>query len=282
MKTILVAADYSESAIHAAEYAARLSVHVKADYVILYHAYQLLPGLNNNSMATSTSKAKTKECNEDFLKQLRQDLTGLIAPGTLILTRAESVELGKGVSDLAAICEEGGVLVIGSSSYLTRNPPIVWKESGTSKLMQAAPLPLLIVPRSAEFQPIKKVLLSCDFEDINDTLPFIRLRRLVETLSAQLSVVHVNRLLGKKERIRESMTFNGMFEDLDPSIAYIEGRDISRSILKHATEIGAQLIVVLAKDHTSIAQLLHRSVAKELALQSNIPVLVIRMKSPGK
>lgn len=282
MKTILVAANFSESAIHAATYAARLSAQVKADYLILYHAYQLLPGLDSSAMGAPASKAKTKEYNEDFLKQLRQDLIGLVAPDTLILTRTEATELGRGITDLAAVCEEGGVLIIGSSSYPTKSPPIAWKESGTGKLLQAAPLPLLIVPRSAEFQPIKKIMLACDFENITDTLPFVRLRQLVETLAAQLSVVHVNRPFGKKERTRESTTFSDVFEDLDPSIAYIKSSDISRGILNHAAEIGAQLIVVVAKDQTSITRLLHGSITKQLALQSDIPVLIIRRKSPKR
>ncbi|MBK1439922.1 universal stress protein [Parapedobacter sp. ISTM3] len=278
MKTLLIAADFSESAMHAAEYAAQFSRQIKADHLILYHAYQLLPGLDNSPMEAPMPKARAREYNEDFLRQLREKLTALVRPETLILTRTEASELGKGVSDIASICDGSGLLVIGSSRARIKNPPVAWKESETSKLIKTSSLPVLIVPKSALYRPISKIVLACDFEDVTDTLPFARLRLLIKELEAKLSVVHVNRPLQKQERIRESIIVNDLFEDLDPSTTYLKDRDVSTGILNHAAGIGAQLIVAVAKNHAPIKQLLHKSIVKELALKSDIPLLVIRRR----
>jgi len=151
--------------------------------------------------------------------------------------------------------------------------------SSTKKLLKTCNLPTLIVPPQAKFKPIRKIVMGCDLKDVADTIPIAKFTHLINNFRAQLTVVNVSNsdkeLLTTDEE-REQDTFYDLFEELDPTIQYIGGRHVSKSILDYANQFDAQLIVVVAKKHSFIERITRASVSGELAATSEIPILIIR------
>jgi len=275
METILIATDFSQPATNAAQYAAQLAAQLKASYLVLYHAYKLSPVSRETPESIILSHEKMQDCTEELLSELRDTLLPLAHKDTLILTKADSLPLEIGINSLAETCE-AKLLVIGSERDILKK---LLMGSSTKKLLKTCNLPTLIVPPQAKFKPIRKIVMGCDLKDVADTIPIAKFTHLINNFRAQLTVVNVSNsdkeLLTTDEE-REQDTFYDLFEELDPTIQYIGGRHVSKSILDYANQFDAQLIVVVAKKHSFIERITRASVSGELAATSEIPILIIR------
>lgn len=274
MKAILVATDFSPSANNAARYAAHLAVQLQVEHLILYHAYQMMPISTEVPVNLVLSMEQLQENSEESLQRLKRSLLYVTGSHTLILTKAECAEPVEGSSNLAKVCE-AGLIVIGSSSKGLGDRLLMG--STTRKLLKKCLLPLLVVPNEATFRPIRKMVLGCDLSQVADTIPIVKLIQLVKGFHAQLQVVNVTASeqedLGKR---KEEHAFYDLFEELDPSIQYIGGSDVSKGILAYANQHDADMIIIIAKKHTFLEQLIRISVSNKLASKSDMPLLIIR------
>lgn len=275
METILAATDFSQPATNAAQYAAQLCKQLKACYLVLYHAYKLLPISRENPESMMLSQEKMQECMEVFLSELRESLLPLAPENTLILTKADSRPLETGLANLVETCE-AKLVVIGSERDVLKKLLV---GSSTKKLMKTTHSPILVVPPQAKFKAIRKIVMGCDLKNVADTVPIAKLIQLIKSFQAQLMVVNV----GKNAKVPlddreayEQHTFYDLFEELDPSIQYIEGNDVSKGLLDYADQFDAQMIVVVAKQHSLLERITSSSVSKELAASAELPVLIIR------
>lgn len=274
MKAILVATDFSPSASNAAHYAAHLAVQLQVEHLILYHAYQMMPVSTEVPVNLVRSMEQLQENSEESLQRLKQNLLNVTGSDMLILIKAEFAELVEGSSNLAKVCE-AGLIVIGSSGKGFGDRLLMG--SATRKLLKKCPFPLLVVPGEATFRPIRKMLLGCDLSQVADTIPIVKLIQLVKGFHAQLQVVNVT--AGEQEdsgKAKEEHAFYDLFEDLDPSVQYIEGSDVSKGILAYAVQHEVDMIMVVAKKHTFLERLTKTSVSNKLASKSDIPLLIIR------
>lgn len=275
METILAATDFSQPATNAAQYAAQLCKQLKARYLVLYHAYKLLPISRENPESMMLSQEKMQECMEVFLSELRESLLPLAPENTLILTKADSRPLETGLANLVETCE-AKLVVIGSERDVLKKLLV---GSSTKKLMKTTHSPILVVPPQAKFKAIRKIVMGCDLKNVADTVPITKLIQLIKSFQAQLMVVNV----GKNAKVPlddreayEQHTFYDLFEELDPSIQYIEGNDVSKGLLDYADQFDAQMIVVVAKQHSLLERITSSSVSKELAASAELPVLIVR------
>lgn len=275
METILAATDFSQPATNAAQYAAQLCKQLKARYLVLYHAYKLLPISRENPESMMLSQEKMQECMEVFLSELRESLLPLAPENTLILTKADSRPLETGLANLVETCE-AKLIIIGSERDVLKKLLV---GSSTKKLMKTTHSPILVVPPQAKFKAIRKIVMGCDLKNVADTVPIAKLIQLIKSFQAQLMVVNV----GKNAKVPlddreayEQHTFYDLFEELDPSIQYIEGNDVSKGLLDYADQFDAQMIVVVAKQHSLLERITGTSVSKELAASAELPVLIVR------
>lgn len=274
MKTILVATDFSQSANNAARYAAELCALLKVKHLILFHAYQMPSIPAEVPVNCALSLEQVRKNREESLQELKQDLLTTAGSDTLILTKAECTWLEEGVDDLADICE-AGLIVIGSSSKGIGERLL--EGSGTRKLLKNCHFPILVVPSEARFSPIRKIVLGCDLRHVADTIPITKLIQLVKSFKAQLLVVNVSDSKEENtEKTHEEDTFYDFFEELNPSIQYIDGSNVSKGILAYADQYSADMVMVVAQQHSFLERMTKASVSSNLASKSNIPLLIIR------
>ncbi|MBF9237756.1 universal stress protein [Hymenobacter sp. BT683] len=139
--------------------------------------------------------------------------------------------------------------------------------------------PLLIVPEHWDSPELpSRVVVAADGHDFRLTEPSQALAELLTALRPHATVVHVAAGEGPShadvglEAVRQtglfgSPTGNDLYEVRDESPA--------DGIMLAAKEVGAQLLVVMARPHTFLGGLFHRSVTAKLMHRSPIPVLVL-------
>lgn len=273
MEAILIATDFSQPATNAAHYAARLSAQLKANYLVLYHAYKL--PVSRGTEESVLLVEKMQESKEELLSELRDALLPMVNKETLILTKADSLPLEIGVNSLANSCE-AKLLIIGSERNIFKK---LLMGRSTKKLLKSCNLPMLIVPPQVKFEPIRKIVMACDLKDVAATIPIARFINLINSFQTVLTVVNISnpdRTLPTTDEEYEQDVFYDLFAELDPTIHYIDGNDVSKGVLDYADQMDTQLIAVVAKKHSFIERMTKTSVSEELVATSEIPVLVIR------
>ncbi|HTN05487.1 universal stress protein [Agriterribacter sp.] len=135
---------------------------------------------------------------------------------------------------------------------------------------------LITVPPSAKFSQLKKICLACDFDEVVDTTPIDEIKRLVNDFYAELYVINS----GKKELYESDIVFEpGLLQEmlisLNPQYHFITGENTDESIINFVENNKIDLLVALPERHGLLKKLIHKSVSKQLFLNSHIPVMVM-------
>ena len=146
-------------------------------------------------------------------------------------------------------------------------------------VLHDARYPLLLVPEEWKDTALPtRLVVAADDDPFWLTMPSRAVATLLTALNPTTTVVHVANAPGPSladvglEAVRRS----GMFGTITNNSLY-EVREEAPvdGILHAANELQAQLIVVLARPHTFVGGLFHRSVTAQLLRRSRVPVLVL-------
>ncbi|GAB2955255.1 hypothetical protein GCM10027048_21210 [Hymenobacter coalescens] len=146
-------------------------------------------------------------------------------------------------------------------------------------VLQEARYPLLLVPASWPEQELpRRVLVASDEHGFWLTAPALALADLLRALQATTTVVHVAPADGpsRADVGLAAVQRTGLFGPLTANSLYeVRGEAPVEGILHAAAELRSQLIVVVARQHSLLGGLLHRSVTGQLLHRSPVPVLVL-------
>ncbi|WP_457063921.1 universal stress protein [Hymenobacter sp. UYAg731] len=146
-------------------------------------------------------------------------------------------------------------------------------------VLQGAHYPLLLVPEESNATDLpRRIVVAADDQPFWLTAPSLALADLFEALQPTTTVVHVAAAHGpSKAGIGlDAVRRTGLFGPLDNNSLYeVREESPADGILHAAAEVDAQLIVVLARPHTLLGGLFHRSVTAQLLHRSPVPVLVL-------
>ena len=274
MQTILVLTDFSDAAFHAASYAGGLTLQFHSKTLILYHAYDvLLPVPGSADVAQETSDVLHDESIEK-LEALHQQLDKFINPLTSVHCIAEPADLSKSINEITKD-SNADMIVMG----ITGNAELAQILVGghTISVAEVSNVPLLIVPQEAAIAPVERVVLSCDMQDVSETVPIEPLKKILSELHTPLMVVNVKQDdTINAETTEQKTALETLLSDNNASFHTVENEDTIEGIMDFSLANRASLIIVLPKDHGFFNGLFHSSVTKKLAWHSSIPLLVLR------
>ena len=158
--------------------------------------------------------------------------------------------------------------------------PVEVMVSTAKTLLSTVPYPLLLVPAlKRETFPPRRLLLAVDGQ------PFVLhqyqdvIRQLLGVSGGTLHVVRVadNIHTGMAPAsILETVAANNLADELAPDqLSEVYSLSIVEGVLAEATRHGADLLVVVARRHSLLGRLFHRSVTAQLIEQCAIPLLVL-------
>jgi len=157
--------------------------------------------------------------------------------------------------------------------------------TAAGQMLRAMELPLLLVPLGTTAPaPPRQVLLAADSEAF--ALPGLAegARQLLQHLGAELTVAHVSEreddraCTGALEAVRRSGLVAGISRI---NLLGAQHQHPADGVLAASSQATADLVVVLARSHSYLGELFHRSVTAAVASRSTVPVLIVPAAEPA-
>ncbi len=282
MKTYIVPIDFSETSVHAAEFAAMLSNQTDVSDIFLLHSYHIsiyesvlptpdmiIPSEEETEEQLLERTKKLEHIRTHMHKDVRDGVTIHIRISRSPLVRAIIESVGK---------ENGDLVILGSNGRGSNN--ISHVGSNVINISKLTPVPVIVVPPACCYEPIKKVVMACDFNKVKDTVPLEPLKRLLQRHDVELQVVNIDKEAKHKnadqQQLAEESVLHGMLKEYHPHYFFNTEPDIINGILNFATGHHAQMVIALPHKYSFFQSLLHNSVSQQLTVHSRVPVLLLK------
>ena len=259
MTTVIVPVDFSETSLNAAKYAAQLLTGHYGVSMVLYHSY---------------SKASEAAAVTESLEKLKEDLMKDNIVKMEVLAHEES-DFVDGL-EKAARHRRADLVIMG----ITGKSAIaqVFFGSNTLKMAERKVCPVLIVPESATFSPIKNVMLTSAFKNTLNSTPSAPIKDFLDVFKPQLHIVNVDNehYISLTENYEaEKQELKQMFADYNPEFYFMRLFDVDEAINLFAESRNIDLIIAIQKNRSFIGKLLSGSRTKTLTYHSKMPIMIM-------
>ncbi len=281
MRTYLIPTDFSSSSVAAAHYAAQLSTQTGVSRLILLHAYYIST-FESVLPNTEFVQLMPQDIDETFrlkkveTEDIRQELLPLVNAGTEIEIRISRLPLLRAILEVQ---EETHVdlLVLCSKKNAKEDTQVGRNIVEISKI---SPAPVLVIPDKTTAQPLKKIVLACDFKKVTEVAPQKQLKKIWDMLQAELLVVNVDTkgLHQQKDAkmLAEESVLAEMLAEYQPQYFHINHTDTVQGIVEFAAENQVQMIISLPQKHNFFTSLWNSNFSDQLTIKSTLPVLLLK------
>jgi len=266
MTHLLLPTDFSDHSLNACTYALALFGDT-AQHITLVHSYMdPLPGYAAMVDMTSALYAASVEGLADFAERLG-DLQG--AGNAVISQKVIYGPLAGGLADLARM-KAANLIVMGT---LGASGSAVFG-SNASAVAKASHVPVLIVPKDARFKGLKRILFADDHKSVEPVALGLMVE-LARQHGAEILVGHVLRDAEEGPDPRIIAAYDAALSDVKFRYVDAEGDDVALALSDLAERENTDMVVALHRHTGLLESLFHGSVAKQLAMQSRTPLLVL-------
>ncbi|MBO6518228.1 MAG: universal stress protein [Bacteroidia bacterium] len=265
MKTIVCPVDFSETAEKAAHYAARIARELDAE-LILAHA-QHVPSVD----AQGTIMA-VKDLVEEQQAVVSKDLDALVSRLNSSIGGAIKTwqTFGLVVDMINEMLEQKSIYMVIMGTKGATNAIDRWIGTTSTDVMNRCDVPMIIVPEGSEFVGWKRVGYATDFSQETDN-GILDVQELIKPFGATLSIVHVS---NKTVDADEMMAVVRHFEP-EVNVDTITGSDVALELNDYVWSNDLQLLALKRHKRNFFERLFHKSVAQEIAISSQMPILVL-------
>lgn len=257
MTTIIVPTDLSQVADNAARYAAQM---IKGQYdvnFILYHVYE-----NDEDKPTANI----------LMQRLQEELQSK----HFIKVECRMEEGGDFIDSLEkeARHSDAHLIVMGITGKSKLEQ--VFLGSNTLKMVERNVCPVLIVPASAQFFEVKNVCLLSDFKDVQNSIPDVPIKNVLNLFRPSLHIVNVNSdhyVSLSSEFMAERGRLLEMFQGYKPEFYFIGTFDFVDTVQTFVADKNIDMLITIPRNHSFFGNLFKTSKTKQLVYDSTIPLL---------
>jgi nucleotide-binding universal stress UspA family protein len=271
MKNILVPIDFSDASFNAVNYAAFLANAFSVP-LTLVHAYKSVSAFDEVPREKVASSVKQMDVeNENFLKN---EMEGIIKRFTV---KIESiVKKGNPVNVITETAKEkhSDLIIMGMKGKGESNSKF---GSTTTALIDKTNIPLLIIPKKANYQSIDTITLASDFSHEKLLSNFPVLEKIIERFNPFIQVLNVQKKSSKlTAKFIANKTSTGlMWKKFNHSFDIIERDDIEEGIEKFLKKQPTDILIMIARKRNFITKVIQPSRTKKMIYQTKIPLLVL-------
>ena len=279
-KHILFPTDFSETAHNAFAYALNIASQFHGKITLLHVQYespvatQFIPAEFIKGL-----KEKRTEAAKRVLDQYRQEAQKYITGGAISLE--SQISEGKVLHKIKEFCDkyEPDLIVMGTDGYMSLNTSI--RGSITTNLVSQTDTPVLAVPHTRTFSPIKQLTYAFDPSHIDYVL-IDRLLGYCKTLEASLTclyiVQHEKENWSKRTAVNERLF--RMEEEGKLKISLYNQQEVVDGIKGYLCDHPADLLV-MSTQSSDQGSPFSKSLTNEMILYSDVPVWVFhKLESP--
>lgn len=278
MKTILILTDLSEMSLHAAKYACVLANQLNSTEVILYHACVATLALTDKvEDAVDMDLAIQRDCQEQ-LDKMREQLLPYLPPFVVVRTMVEPNDLASSINTISDAVK-ADLIVMGTNSSGNWEQPFLGNV--TAKVLASCITPLILVPGGTRIEPVSRIVFACDLKVMPESMPTLALKKVLENFNVPVTVVNVQDPDGAELNDRggkEGEVFKLLLDHIT-SFHHIYDKDVIDGIVVFSLTHRISLIVVVPKQHGFFDRLFKQSVTKQLASQTDLPLMILHEKA---
>jgi len=264
MKTLVCPVDFSDTSENAAHYAARIARDLNAELVLAHALHVPILDAQTPPVAVKDMMDQQQLENSKKLDELASRIKSTV--GGDIRTWQT---FGLVVDMIREISDETSIFLVVMGTRGATNAIDKWVGTTSSDVMARCELPMLIVPDGAIYTGWPKVGYATDFKrDSDDTI--LDFQELVRPMGSDLTILHVAK---NKVDADELLAVVKHFE-LHASVVTLSSEDVTQELNDYVWENDLHLIGLKRHKRNFIQNLFHKSITKELAISSKMPVLI--------
>ena len=279
MKTILVPTDFSKNAGNALRYAISIANKMQAK-IILLHSFHI--DYANSYVPVNLIEKEvdgTKANSNERLKELYNKVSHHSKHPIECISNQNLV-----VDAILAVAAEkdADLIVMGTQGV---NGMLSRQIFGTnsSKVIEKAMCPVLTIPENTIHTDIKKIMYATEYLD-SDITCLKAVADLAKLFEAEIQVIHISLYeneTASEKKLKEEFRFkagkNISYKNI--SFQLLEGHNIEQKIETHIDEAKDIDMLVMSAHHRNLRdKLFGRSITKEMAFYTKIPLMVFHHK----
>ena len=277
MKNILVPTDFSDTATNAVKYAIELASLLDAKLTVLYVHTQEVVVID--SLPVNLVYTEYLQVPDSVHKQMKK-IKELVAAKPDLKARYLIKEGGVTEEVITQVQETEADLIVMGTEGVDSAYNLLWG-SETVSIIGKRKCPVLAVPGNFT-GTIKKgadFVFATDFERINDWYVLNLYKLLAQKLEAHINVFFVSKHGREKEDLEYEEDRYEMlkeyFDGLDITLIHSYEKDILHAVETFVKAKHATLITMISHERTFLENLFHKSITKEMALNTKVPFLAI-------
>ena len=265
MDIILVPTDFSDAADNAALYAARYAQSINAR-MILFHVYHVPVSAAPAFPVMPVTFDELQAENEAWLQKKAKELHR--KTGADIRCR---VKIGLAGDEILEV--QNVDLIIMGTKGAGRIDQVLPGSIATS-VFRKSKIPVLLVPEKAEYKKIRTLMFACDYDPARGFSLPLALQGFAKPFEPAIFVVNVKH---KKESVvinaQVAMKPGGQMDNVEHLYYFSEQEDLADGISEFAVDHNADIIAVIPHQYGLLEGIFHKSISKQLAFHSHIPLL---------
>ncbi|WP_447641303.1 MULTISPECIES: universal stress protein [Chitinophagaceae] len=277
-KSILVPTDFSDVAYHASQYAIALGKQLGIKKLVLYHAWQQPAVVDVNMVnADMVNTEELMEIGDESLHSFTRKIKQLAGPEFEVIQEMDYSPVAGGVAEKSTKYNAAYVVM-----SVTGSGKFVEKVLGSNAVSTAKSVnvPVIIVPGSYNYQTIEHIALTCDYKNIETTIPFEPVKQILEDSGAKLSVVYIDTT---RETLPDSLEeqnrqINTLLDRTDAQFHVVEDNSFMHGITEFSEDNHIELIIAVPRKKGFLEVLFKGSRTTELAFNSKKPIMVVHKK----
>ena len=266
MSTILVPTDYSPAAANATEYAASLAKRFKSE-VFLFHSFHV-PFMESEVHLEGYTPAELQLEHESALQAIAAGISSKY--GVAVSFKAT---MGFAADTIIEEEKHANLVVMGMKAYTGAGKIL---GSIATSVLKRTKKPLLIIPEKSAYKDPENVVLACDEKAGTNEHPINTLKNFLKPFRTSIHVLNI-RPVGDtapekdkmKKRLNDNLQGSHLFYH------FFENENLVETLSEFVSEHHADMMAIIPHHYHILDRLFHKSVSREMAFTSGIPLLAL-------
>jgi hypothetical protein len=140
------------------------------------------------------------------------------------------------------------------------------------------PIPVLIIPKTVRYQTLTHIGFASDYAAMLTDAQLAFIKRIMDSIPAQLHIIHVN-VPGKKneeQRLKHRTVLETALAAYKPVYASIENADVVATIINYIRNFSIQMLIVIPRKHGIWYSVFNQRYSKRLTRINHLPILTLK------
>jgi nucleotide-binding universal stress UspA family protein len=282
MKTLLIPVDFSATSDNAVDFAIEWSKAYGYERIILLKTFydtvfdhivvsaEYAP-VSPHYMARERQEATAQ------MDNLSQHITTKTNNGVQVISMVSEAPLLRAILEVVRD-ESPEMIVLGSDNYKYSSGSFI--AGNLISIAKASPVRVMIVPATYTYQPVKNILVPCDYKTLDSLHKLQNLRIPPQWDDSKLLVLNVDAketYLDPDEQLKEAeQHVHERLRDYKHEICYSSDKNIINGILNFTEKHKIQLIISLPGKHSFLYYLTHKSISDAICRNAREPVMILK------